>query len=72
MIITKKDFCLYLEDKFIESDKSMIEIVLEACEKYTIDADLVEPLINRQIKEKLEQEFIDLNYLKTENFKVVV
>ena len=71
MIITKKDFCLYLEDEFIESDKSMIETILAACEKYTIEPDLVEPLINRQIKEKLEQEFIDLNYLKTENFKII-
>ena len=71
MIITKKDFCLYIEEEFVETDKTMIEIILDACERYSIDPYMIEPLINRQIKEKIEQEFIKLNYLKPENFKII-
>jgi len=71
MIISQKDFCLYVEEQFANNDMSMIDTVLGACAKYNIDPELVEPLINRSVREKMEIEFIELNYLRAETGKVI-
>lgn len=71
MIVTKKDFCLYVEEQFANNSMSMVDTVLSACEEYNIDPEMVEPLINRSLKEKMEKDFINLNYLKAENTKVI-
>lgn len=71
MIISQKDFCLYVEEQFANNDMSMIDTVLMACARYNIDPEMVEPLINRSVREKMEIEFIELNYIRAETGKVI-
>lgn len=71
MIVNKKDFCQYVEELHASNMQGMIDNVIAACEEYNIDPELVEPLINRSIREKLEVEFISLNYLKAQNHAVI-
>ena len=71
MIVDQKEFCLYVEEQFANGNMTMIDTVLAACEKYNIDPLMVEPLINRSVKEKMELEFIDLNYLKAETVSIL-
>jgi hypothetical protein len=71
MIITKKDFCLYVEEQFASNDMSMIDNVLIACDKYSVDPELAESLINRSVKEKMRNEYVTLNYLKPESTVIV-
>ena len=71
MIVSKKDFCVHVEDQFANNSMTMIDTVLYACSEYSIDPELIEPLVNRSLKEKMEKEFIQLNYLKAENVSVI-
>jgi len=71
MIINKKDFCLYIEDEYINKDNSIIDSVLNACSEYNVDVSLVEPLINRSIKEKMKIEYERLNYLKNDIVSII-
>jgi hypothetical protein len=64
MIISKKDFCAYIEELNADNELSIIDNVLQACMDHNIDPLFVGPLINRSIKEKLEIEFSDINLLK--------
>lgn len=71
MIVQQRDFCLYVEEQFANNNMSMIDTILSACAKYNIDPELVEPLINRSLREKIEIEFIDLNYLDADSMPVI-
>ena len=71
MIVSQKEFCMYVEDHFVTGNLSMIDTVLQACEEFKVDPELVEPLINRSLKEKMEIEFIDLNYIKPSSSRIV-
>ena len=71
MIVTKKDFCLYIEELNASNKQSMIDNVLDACEEYNIDPSMIEPLINRSIKEKLELEFIGTRLVVNQQKKEV-
>ena len=68
MIITKKDFCNHVEKEYADNENTtIIDTILEACVKFNIDPEMIEPLVNRSLKDKMKVEFIDLNYLKSEN-----
>lgn len=68
MIITKKDFCNYVEKHYADNtNTTMIDTILEACIQFNVDPEMVEPLVNRSLKDKMKVEFIELNYLKSEN-----
>ncbi len=71
MILTKKSFCLHVEEEFSKNDLSMIDTVLLACEEFNIDPALVEPLINRSVKEKIKREFVNLNLLKSSDTVII-
>lgn len=71
MIVTKKDFCGHVEEQFASNSMTMIDTVLYVCGEYNIDPELVEPLVNRSLKEKMQKEYINLNYLKPENTSVI-
>ena len=66
MIINKKEFCIHIEEEFSTNNMSLIDNVLTACNEFNVDPDMVEPLINRSIKEKIKEEYIELNYLKAD------
>ena len=67
MIVTKDEFCYTAEETFASTEMNMIDSVLSTCEKFNVDPELVEPLINRSIKEKMKLDYIELNYMKYEN-----
>lgn len=68
MIITKKDFCHHVEKEYADNKGvTMIDTILEACIQFNVDPEMVEPLVNRSLKDKMKVEFIELNYLKSEN-----
>ena len=72
MILIKKDFSLYIEECLLENDEGIIDNVLRACEKYNIDPEMIEPLINRSIKEKLEVAYTKLHYLNDKRLYVIL
>ena len=68
MIITKKDFCNHVEKEYANNtNATMIDTILEACTQFNVDPEMVEPLVNRSLKDKMKVEFIELNYMKSEN-----
>ena len=71
MIISKKDFCIYVEELNSNNEISIIDNVLQACEDHNIDPSFVNSLINRSIKEKLRIEFVNINLLKSEQNFVI-
>jgi hypothetical protein len=71
MIVTQKDFCLFIEKNYAKGELSIIDSVLHACGRFNVDPAMIEPLINRSVKEKIKREYIKLNYLKEENNVIV-
>jgi len=71
MIISKKDFCIYVEELNSENEMSIIDNVLQACDDHNIDPLYVGPLVNRSLREKLSLEFADINLLKLEQNFVI-
>lgn len=71
MIVTRKEFCMYVEEEFINNELNMVDTVIEACTTFNVDPIMIEPLVNRSIKEKLEMDFINLNYIKAQNHEVI-
>jgi chorismate mutase len=71
MIVTQRDFCMFVEDRYANNEMSMIDNVLYACEKFNVDPEMIEPLINRSVKEKIKREYVKLNYLKETNHVII-
>jgi hypothetical protein len=71
MIVTQRDFCMFVEDRYANNKMSMIDNVLYACEKFNVDPEMIEPLINRSVKEKIKREYVKLNYLKETNHVII-
>jgi len=71
MVIDKKTFCEYIEDTYLNNDESLIDVVLGACEKFNIEIEYVNEFLNRVIKEKLHEEFVQLKFIPQEEFKVI-
>jgi hypothetical protein len=67
MVITPKDFIDFVEETFATTDLNMIDSVLLACSTFNVDPEMVEPFINRSIKEKIRVDYVKLNYLKETN-----
>lgn len=71
MIITKREFCAHVEEEYSNNKYTMIDTVIGACDQFNVDPDLIEPLINRSVKEKMKIEYISLNYIKAESNVIV-
>jgi len=71
MIISKKDFCVYVEELNSKNEMSIVDNMLQACEDYNIDPLYVGPLVNRSLREKLSIEFANINLLKLEQNFVI-
>ncbi len=77
--MNKKEIELILKEKFLTKEKfvedieqlvklsklNYIDAILHYCEENNIEIETVPKLINRQIKEKLELDATDLNFLRT-------
>ncbi|WP_339612009.1 late promoter transcription accessory protein [uncultured Planktosalinus sp.] len=66
-ILTKENFCVLVEESVRKKAHPYMDAVLEICDKHTIDPEQVSSLLNMSIKDKIEAEARDLNYLEKVN-----
>ena len=61
--MTPKQFALQIEKRASKKKITHMEAVLDYCEKNNIEPDTIKPLITKSLKEKIECNARDLNYL---------
>lgn len=67
MIIDQETFCYEVERLHAHHGMTVFESIFLACEKYNIDYEFVNPLINRSIREKLQVEAVQKNLMRSES-----
>lgn len=70
MIIDKDEFCEEIEKEYANSlpnEHSIIDVIINICEKYNIDILMIKPLLNRSITERIYNEALKLNMMKQSN-----
>ena len=63
MFESPNDFSIHIENLASELNVSVLDAILFYCEENYLDPDDVSNLINTSLKNKLESNFINLNYL---------
>lgn len=63
MFETASEFSLHIETIAQEKNIGVVDALLEYCEDNYIEPEEVSKLINKSLKDKLEMNFVDLNYL---------
>lgn len=69
LIITKKfrspnEFSLYIEKKVQDSKIGYMEAIISYCDEIDIDIETIAGLVNKSLKEKIQLEAEEQNYLK--------
>ena len=63
MFKTANEFSLHIEQMVRDSKLSYMDAVLEYCKENYLEPEDVAKLINKSLKDKIEMNFRDLNYL---------
>jgi len=63
MFKNSNEFSLYIEQLVKEKRVNHMDAVLEYCKENYLEPEDVKSLINKSLKEKIEMNFRDLNYL---------
>jgi hypothetical protein len=63
MFTNANEFSLYIEELVQDKRLSYMDAVLHYCEQNMLEPADVAALINRSLKDKIENDFRDLNYL---------
>jgi len=63
MFDDSNSFSLYIEQVVKEKKCSHLEAILKYCEENYIDPQDIKSLISKSLKQKVETNFIDMNYL---------
>jgi len=63
MFKNANEFSLHIEEKVRDTSMSYMEAVLSYCEENTLEPSDVSSLINKSLKDKIEMNFRELNYL---------
>lgn len=63
MFKNANDFSLHIEKIAKANDVSYIDAILDYCEKNEIEPKEISAMISQSLKEKIEVEYEDLNYL---------
>lgn len=63
MFKTANEFSLYIEQIVADKKVSYMDAVLEYCKENFLEPDDVAKLINKSLKDKIEMDFRELNYL---------
>ncbi len=63
MFKTANEFSLYIEQLVREKKMSYMDAVLDYCKENFLEPDDVSSLINKSLKDKIEMDFRELNYL---------
>jgi 2-hydroxy-3-keto-5-methylthiopentenyl-1-phosphate phosphatase len=69
LIITKRfrspnEFSLYIEERVLQESISYMDAVIQYCEDIDIDVESVTKLINQSLKDKIQNEAEDQNYMR--------
>ena len=62
-LMTPKKFSLRIEKLAKDSDTSYLDALLDYCEKNSVEPEQIKPLITKSLKEKLEVNARELNFL---------
>ena len=62
-LMTPKKFALKIEQIVAQGGISYMDAVLDYCEKHQMEPDAIAPLISKPLKEKIEADARELNYL---------
>ena len=63
MFKTANEFSLHIEQMVRDSKMTYMDAVLEYCKENYLEPEDVSKLINKSLKDKIEMNFRDLNYL---------
>lgn len=63
MFKSSNDFSLFIEKIVFEKKVSYMDAVLDYCKENYIDPEDIANLINKSLKDKIEMDFRELNYL---------
>jgi hypothetical protein len=63
MFKTANEFSLYIENQVYEKNISYMDAVLEYCAENYVEPEEIAKLINKSLKDKLEVNFQEMNYL---------
>lgn len=75
LIITKRfrnpnEFSLHIEEQVLENNIGYIDAIIQYCENADIDVESAAVLINMQLKEKIQNEAEEQNYMRTKRGKL--
>jgi hypothetical protein len=71
MFETARDFSIHIETTAIEHNLSVVDVLLQYCEDNFIEPDEVAKMVSKPLKDKLELNFIEMNYLpKTASLEI--
>lgn len=63
MFKSANEFSLYIEQTVREKKMPYMDAVLEYCKENFLEPDDISKLINQSLKDKIEMEFREMNYL---------
>ena len=63
MFSTANEFSLYIEQVVREKKMTYMDAVLNYCKENYLEPDDIASLINKSLKDKIEMDFRELNYL---------
>lgn len=63
MFKTANEFSLHIEQLVREKKMSYMDAVLDYCKQNFLEPDDISSLINKSLKDKIEMDFRELNYL---------
>ena len=64
-VMTPKKFAMMIEEivKEVKGGVNYMEAILEYCERHEMEPDTIAPLISKPLKEKIEADARELNFL---------
>lgn len=62
-VMTPKKFAMKIEEIVSKGGVSYMDAILDYCEKNQMEPDAIAPLISRPLKEKIEADARELNFL---------
>ena len=60
---TPTEFSMYIEEYAVNNEMSYLDAILEYCENHMLEPTDIATKITKSLRNKLEQNYIDLNYL---------
>lgn len=63
MFESPNEFSLFIETSAIEKNITVVDALLQYCEDNYIEPEEITKLINRSLKDKLEINFVEMNFL---------